>query len=527
MNQKNRPYALGLRVALLGILLLALPKTYAQSMEGAQVLEVSSSKKSLLLNLGYAEGLRNGDRAKIYLKNLDEGIDYPKFRYVAEGEVINVKNNVSYWFLRKIKNFQSLKKNEMLVLVRQSKDPRRPFVTRRTLRVQGRAEDQDYYQVSEDKGVPEDLVFEEQDFFPSEKLKGTQSLKRQDIEMTRKKTYIDMGEEYDEEFDQIVEGRLVPFDGGDEELIAEIEKKAEDRTFDSTTKTSVGKFNDLKYGLQTLYHSQMRDPGTQTKVTMDSLNARERAAVEDAKRRKVSPSTLARIKREGPRWSQDMTDKQLRAYLVESGIEEEIQRQKRALGEREGHEFTLRYISNLTSNTTAEDPNFQGTDYFLAFSYEWHLYSTSNFFKNFTLEFELERGISHYQIAEGINGRIAEGSLKGYLNWYFMRPPSSLHSYMPYLGVGLKRGNGELESAEFDTVYTVQHTALPSAHFGLKYRFKAGDEKNAALKIGYGVNFQIKYEAMRYNIADVVVDDIEPTFSRNQTRFSVGLNVYF
>jgi hypothetical protein len=222
-----------------------------------------------------------------------------------------------------------------------------------------------------------------------------------------------------------------------------------------------------------------------------------------------------------------MTDKQLRSYLVQSGIAEELQRQKRALEEKAGHEFTLRYISNLTSNTTTEDENFQGTDYFLAFSYEWHLYSTSKKLKNFTVEFEVERGISHYDIGGGINGRIAEGSLKGYLNWYFLRPPSSLYSYMPYLGIGFKRGNGTLESAEFDNTYTVQQTALPSAHFGLKYRFKSGDEKNAGLNVGYGVNFQFKYESMRYNVVDIIVDNIEPTYTSNQTRFSVGLNVYF
>jgi hypothetical protein len=103
----------------------------------------------------------------------------------------------------------------------------------------------------------------------------------------------------------------------------------------------------------------------------------------------------------------------------------------------------------------------------------------------------------------------------------------SLHSYMPYIGIGLKRGNGTLESTEFDTVYTVQQTAFPSMHLGMKYRFKAGDEKDANLKIGYGVNLQLKYEAMRYNITDTVIDNIEPVISSNQTRFSVGFNIYF
>lgn len=499
----------------------------SESMEGVAVLEVSSSKKSVLLNLGYAEGLRNGDRAKLYIKNLENGLDYPQFVYVGEGEAIKVKNSVSYWFLRKIKNFQNIKKDKDLVIVRQSKDPRRPFVTRRTLRVQGRAEDQDYYQVSEDKGVPEDLIFEEQDFFKGDNIKSTKTLRNQNIELTRKTPYIDMGEEFDDEFDQVAKGRMVPNDSGDEALIEEIEKKARDHRFDSTTTNSVGKFNDLKYGLKTLYKSQMRDPGTNAKESMDSLNSRERGAIEDEKRRKISPTAVARIRREGPRWSQDMSDKQLRAYLIESGIAEEYERQKRALGEKAGHEFTLKYISNITTNTTPDDANFQGTDYALAFSYEWHLIGTSQFLKNFTLEFELERGISHYAIGEGINGRIAEGSLKGYLNWYFLRGPYSLHSYMPYVGIGLKRGNGTLESAEFETVYTVQQTAFPSMHFGMKYRFKAGDEKDASLKIGYGVNFQLKYESMRYNITDIIVDSIEPVISSNQTRFSVGFNVYF
>ncbi len=496
-------------------------------MEGVEVLEVSSSKKSILLNLGHAEGLRNGDRGKLYIKNLDDGIDYPKFIYVGEGEAIKVKNTISYWFLRKIKNFQNIKKKKKLVMVRQAKDPRRPFVTKRTLRVQGRAEDQKYYQVSEDKGVPVDLIFEEDDFFKGGKDKSTKTLKNQNIEVTRNTPYIDMGEEYDDEFDQIAEGRMVPFDGGDDALIESIEKKAMDNTFDSTAENSVGKFNDLKYGLKTLYKSQMRDPGTNTKISMDTLNSREKAMIEDEKRRKISPSTVARIRREGPRWSQDMSDKQLRAYLIDSGIAEEYERQKRALSEKAGHEFTLKYISNLTTNTTAEDANYQGTDYALAFSYEWHLVGTSRFFKNFTVEFELERGISHYDIGGGVNGRISEGSLKGYLNWYFLRVPYSLHSYMPYVGIGLKRGNGSLESAEFDTVYTVQQTAFPSMHFGMKYRFKAGDEKDANLKIGYGVNFQLKYEAMRYNVTDTIIDNIEPVISSNQTRFSVGFNVYF
>lgn len=495
-------------------------------MEGSKIIEVSTSKKSIVLDRGYAEGLRNGDRAKIYTKDLSGGLEKPRFNYVAEGEVIKVKNNLSYWYLRKIKNFRFLNKNSQIVMVRQAKDPRRPFVTKRLLKVQGRSERQDYYQVSEDTGVPDDLVFEEDDFFIGENIRDTKPTKLQNIEITKKSNYVDIGDEFDESFDQVTDKLIVPGSEGDRDLINKVEKKARDYVFDSASKGSVEKYNELKYGLKGLYGGVVRDEMNANKSSSDFVNSVEKSHIENQKRKQVSPEALARIRKEGPRWSQGMDDEQLRRYLIETGIEGELRRQKRALGEKAGHEFTLRYTSNITTNTTTEDPNYQSNDYAISFSYEWHLQGTSELLKNFSAEFELERGISHYDVG-GINGRITEGSIKGYLNWYFLRPPSSIGSYMPYVGLGIKRGNGDLESAEFDNIYTVQLLAFPSAHFGLKYRFEAGDTLDSQLKVGFGVNFQVKYESMRYNVVDILDDNISPVFSSNQTRFSVGLNVYF
>ena len=221
-----------------------------------------------------------------------------------------------------------------------------------------------------------------------------------------------------------------------------------------------------------------------------------------------------------------MDDDQLRSYLIETGIEGELRRQKRSLNEKGGSEITIRYTTNLTTNTTDEDDNYQGTDYALSLAYEWHLSTTLESLENFTLELEVERGISHYDVG-GINGRIAEGSLKGYVNWYFWNAPNSLYKYMPYVGVGIKRGNGELESAEFDNIYTYQILGFPSGHVGLKYRFKSGDVKDETLKMGFGLNLQLKYESMRYNVNDILVDDITPSFVTTQTRLSIGFNIYF
>ncbi len=499
---------------------------FAQSMEGIEVLEVSASKKSILINRGHAENIRNGDRSKLYIKDLSEGIESPRFVYVGEGEAIKVKNNISYWFLRKIKSFRHLNKNQKLVMVRQAKDPRRPFITRRTLKVQGRAEDQDYYEVSEDKGIPEDLVFEEQDFIEGQEVKKTKATTRQDIELTRFKKMIKSGSEYDEDFDQVTDRMIVPATEGDDRLIEAIEKAAEDKIFDSTTSRSVPKYNELKYGLRSLYKDNIHEPGLNMAFKGNVPNIRESEKLANASRENVSPGALERIKKEGPRFSKDMTDKQLRDYLVTTGIAQELRRQKRALEERVGQEFTLRYITNLTDNTSEEGGSFSGIDYGISFSYEWHLGNTLRSLNNWTVEAEIERGISFFDVG-GVNVRVTEGSLKGFVNWYFFNPPSSLYKYMPYIGVGFKRGNGDMESEELSQSYNLQVVGVPMANFGLKYRWSSGDEKVTDEDIGYGVNLQLRYESLRYNVTDFLEDNIDDVYNLSQLRFAVGLNVYF
>jgi hypothetical protein len=507
------------------LLCLSVP-LFADSLEGTRVLQMSSSKKSIVIDLGYAEGLRNGDRSKLFVMSLEEGLKKPRFTYVAEGEVIKVQNNQSYWFLRKIKNFRLLQKGATLSIVRQAKDPRRPFISRRTLRIQGRADDQKYYQVSEDKGVPDDLIFEEEDFFEGDRLRGTKATKRQDLEITRKKEYVNIGTEYDDKYDQARKRLVAPSERDDENLLKQAKRKRENEVFDSTSVNSVKKYNDLKYGLKGLYSGLVRDPSANVKEGSDFLSVRQRQRIEDQKARDLSPEAIARIKRNGPRWSQDMDDGQLRDYLIETGVEGELRRQQRSLNEKGGSEITIRYTTNLGTNTTELDENYRGTDYALSFAYEWHLSTTLDSLENFTLELELERGISHYDVG-GVNGRITEGSLKGYVNWYFWNAPNSLYKYMPYVGLGIKRGNGELESGDFDNIYTYQILGFPSSHIGLKYRFKSGDAKDETLKIGFGLNLQLKYESMRYNVNDILVDDIAASFVSTQTRFSVGFNIYF
>lgn len=319
---------------------------------------------------------------------------------------------------------------------------------------------------------------------------------------------------------------MTPSDEGDRNLIRQIKKDAKRKVWDSTSRNSVEKYNKLKYGLKGLYAGIETNPNNNLHEGTDFLDYRSRKLIEQREREKISPEVVERIKREGPRWSQGMDDDQLRQYLIATGIEGELRRQKEALADRPGHELILRYTTGLQSFTTEDDPSNRGTDYALGLSYEWHLKGTMLGLRYWTMEFGLERGISHYDVG-GVNARIVEGSLKGSVNYYLWNEPSSIRKYMPYIGVGIKRGNGDLESFSFDNVYRYQLLSLPTALMGLKYRFQAGDAKDDALDYGIGINFQLLYESLRYNAQDVLEDNIESVISVNQLKFTVGMNIYF
>ena len=55
----------------------------------------------------------------------------------------------------------------------------------------------------------------------------------------------------------------------------------------------------------------------------------------------------------------------------------------------------------------------------------------------------------------------------------------------------------------------------------------ASAEKVTDEDIGYGVNLQLRYESLRYNVTDFLEDNIDDVYNLSQLRFAVGLNVYF
>lgn len=485
---------------------------------GITLLELSASKKSALINFGRLEGLQLGDWAYLYIQDNEKGENHPQFIKVAKAEVIKVHPDRSYWFLREVESYSYLTAGAKLVMQLSSNDVRRKLKLRTTKRAKA-------IRSSSDRPVPREIIQGQDDHNQGPVLNHTDIAKREDIHVIENTDFsVSKSKQWDSEYEQEVESARLnnPIPSDNDEIKRETEKDV----FTSTAERSVEKINDLAYGKSGIYYQIERD-----KVNMspeyNSGNSIYQKMIDDELNPKlVSKEAIQKIRREGPMYSASMSDAQLRKFFIESGIAEERERQRQALGERAGHDLTFRYTSALSTHTTAEDPNFQGTDYFVSISYEYQLLQTTPKLRDFAVEVELERGVAHYDVG-GVNLRMEEGSMKGYLHWYFWNSPTGIKKYLPYLGLGFRRGNAQSYSPELSKDYDWQFVSFPSWQLGVKYRFKSGDERNEVVKLGLGFNFQVTGETVRHNTINEVDDDISASFSTNQLKMSFGIGAYF
>ncbi len=492
---------------------------FAQHGKVVRVKEISTSKKSVIVDNGKFEGVKIGTKGKLYFVDKSLGFKKPKYIFIADGEAIKVHNNYSYWFLRNIENYSLIERDKEIVIFDISNDQRRPLKVRHTKNVGDRL-----YKNKRDKSVPEDLVFLEDQFKSSEKLFESYPTKAQDMEIVESTPWVGNGEEVDENFNQVKKVKYSP-PRETAKKISTVKDSKNFEVFDLTTKGSTKKLSNLNSGIESLYYTQERD-ASESKRDSDYQSIYKQMKQAKFQKEIVSPSAIEKVRAGGPLHSSGLSDDQLRDFYIRSGIEKELRRQKSVLEEKASHEISIRYASGISDNSSAADPNHQSADYSISFGYEFHLANSLESLTDFTLEAQFERGIGHYDIG-GINGRFSEASIKIHGNWYFWNAPSKLNKYLPYVGVGFKRGNADVTSFSLTNDYSYSFVSLPAYHLGLKYRFKAGDTVDDFVKIGVGLNFMITQEAIKYTAIETLNDNINSDFVNSQTKMVFGVNFYF
>ncbi len=490
--------------------------------------ELSSSSKSAVIDRGTLEEYSAGMVGKFYVQSGE--LNFPKIFLVAEGELIKSLPTKSYWLFSKIHEPRFIKAGyKLLVLTStQVKAGRSIEQKRRHVVVSKEAyETVESYLDQNKNNVPDRFLKELDSYESGPELFTTEKVPEADQLVETYETLKKTGGQHksDEYGDDSTEKFFI---GKKEVHLADLKRAEDKKLLDSIAKNYEEKINAQPFGLtRGLYRNQKKTPGLRDINDQISITSVYDEAKEARKtREEVDPSALAKIKRDGEQWSEDLDDVELRRYFIRTGLESEARRRETALNELDGNEIMLHYSGSTSDHTNKEDPNYQNLGYNLGLGLDLHLSRTSLNLKKWSLQFVLEKGVSDYNIGSQ-NARGEEGLYGVYLNYYFINNPLTLNSFIVLAGLGIKSGTISMSNGELSKEYSYRVLTLPSVQLLSKYRFRSGDLMEDTVNVGTSFNAGLVIDNKRLTVVDYLADNINGKISLTDIRYLVGMSFYF
>lgn len=516
-------------VCLLGLFLS--PLAVGSLLQSVEVKHVSSSGRSFVLSRGHLEGFKEGLKAQFLA--ITGPMDAPQVQKIGYGNLVKITPTESFWVLDEMNHSHRTKAGDKIRLIRQDlalQGLRTQKVRQRKV-ILSEGQRAEQVRVEREQGMPDDLIFVESDQYESFELPLEKKMNSAvDLETTEYGTWSE--KDRPEFSNEAMEELEVKFSSDWSEVGEADEIRAEDESevFRTYVDSFVDRINRQKVGLKSLYQKNLDIAHRhEVKYTVDKQNLYYQKLNPEAKEISLEPHALQKIKRDGPLWSADLDDQQLRGFMVSSGLAEERQRQELAVSEGESHEIIFRANTSLVKNTNPDDPNFQNLSYGLSATYEYALQRIAPFMSSFTLDLEIFTNLNFYEMGEELNGRFQDSGFGGALNYYFYNGPFTVDRLTLYGGLGLKRSSAT-GSSEFLTTkssYNYQVLTLPSYHLGAKYRFPMKESYKKEFKVGYGLNALLSFERKELSVQEELEDPIFSSFSVNDTRLSLGMSFYF
>ena len=487
-----------------------------------KIKEVSTSKKTIIIDMGVLDGLKTGKNGWLFFSNPKNPI---KLKKVAFGEAIKVFPTKSYWYLRKSLAPEYLNPGQRLLLLEtdsalQGLAPIK--IRKKTVYLDPKRTPEEYLKSkATDKGIPEEVIRGGKFSVRSRVLNETNLPKHQHIEVTSfskwdKKEALSLSED-GSPADHILSSRKADKGRGPQSVRKQRKAQLAENLADGAVKK--GKFyKDLGELYKDIEATSLVQNGSLHPTVYDKYMRKKREEKE------INSFALEKIIHEGDLWSVDMDRDQLREFFVASGIAIERERQKFALQNEVGHEIFILYGMNLNSHVDPSDKNYQGSGISLGIGYDYFLMRTSPKLNHFSLELFLDTSNNYYDFGTK-NALSNEFSLKFSINWY-LRLPSTLRKYIWYIGTGIGSGQASIKNASFSRNYTAQISDFPFIHLGLKYRF-GGREKGDWFNKSVGLHFLISTGMRRLTVVEQITDSIEASLNVGGVKFSGGVNFLF
>ncbi|MFA6238666.1 MAG: hypothetical protein WC635_15130 [Bacteriovorax sp.] len=503
-------------------------QVFAIGLSEVSIQELSSSEKSIVIDRGSLEKFTEGSYGKFFIQTGD--FKYPKIFMVAEGKLVKDFPKKSYWYLDKVHLPKFIVPGTHL-LVLTSEDVK----AGRTIKMKQRhvvVPADEFNSSSEylDKNktnVPERLLQDAKDYEESAELYETRKVPEADLSIQsyegwKRKAGVRFSDAYNDETEEKY------FIGNREVKVGDIENEEDKKLLDSIADGYVEKINSQKYGLENgLYRKQKKVPGFRDLNADITVTSAYDEAREDKKAAEIiNPRAVAKIKRDGVAWSEDMDDEALRRYFIQTGMEQESRRRDLALNELDGNEIMFNYSGSMTDHSSSVDEQYRNLGFVLGFGYDWHLSRASTELKNWSIQAVVDFGTTDYDVG-GQNARGQEFFYGAYINYYLVNNPLTLNSFIWLAGVGLKSGSVKMQSVEFANEYSYQALTLPALQLMTKYRFRSGDLTEETVNVGASFNAGIQIDSKRLSVIEPAADNINGKISVTDIKYMLGMSVYF
>jgi hypothetical protein len=490
--------------------------------------EVSSSKKTIIVDRGFLENYTEKSYAKFFIQTGD--FRSPKIFLVGEGKIVKSFPKKSIWYLSNIIDPRFFLMNGHLLALTSNQ-----VMAGRTIKMKqshvvippDEYESVDQYLDENKNKIPDRLLRDSTSYEESAELFETPKISDADVEIKtyetlKKKGGIQFSDQYNDEIGEKY------FVGNRELKLGDIKNAQDKKLLDSMAVGYIAKINSQRVDLiHGLYKDQVMVPGFRDINNKTSVISVYDSHKEDQLlKEQISPHAIAKIKRDGPQWSADMDDATLRRYFISTGMQYEAQRRELALNELDGNEILFHYSGSMVDHTTNADQNNRSPGFTLGIGYDYHLSRSSKDLKNWSLQLVLEKGVSSYDLG-GLNARGQEGYYGAFLNYYFVDNPLTLNSFIFLGGLGLKGGSVEMDSLDLSKKYKYQAVVFPALQLMTKYRFRSGDLADDVLNVGASFNAGINLEVKRLGVIDSLEDDINGKISITDIKYLLGMSVYF
>lgn len=491
----------------------------------AQIEQISFSGRSFALNRGSFHGVKKDAVAEFVWFDSKSN----EWFSLGRAQAMNVINDRSYWF------FETFRQDVIVeapvrvefVLRDELKGSLRPFQVRQNQVILDKGVHPIRYFVERQSLNPDDLVvntqYDQEEFI----LEDDRPTRAQDITVFGfDEWYESRNLEILKEFNERLPSRHPRGNEMDEDFVDEEIQKIEEVAYKSILDAYLRHSPYVRDKRENFFYNiRPDDYYPQIQKTITNENVFQRYQREKVEGQLVSPRVRYRTERDGELWSSDMNEEELRHYFIQTGLKQELERQKRALGRRHSSEISFEFSTPLVTTANNEDPNLQGTNYSLGVHYEFHLVRTSEALTNWGLTLGLERSIAFYDIG-GFNAIFSEGHFGLGVHYYFYNYPSLIDKIIGYVAVGIKRGNGDLRSANLIEDYDVQSLRFPF-YLGFKYRFSGADERQVLTGVGWGLNFKFGYEVGEKNVLGFSEEDFNKVINPGVFTAHFGLSTYF